>query len=76
MAQKKKPWPIGLKIKEVRWVTPKEMKALGWYGDGVILILEDGGFILPSSDPEGNNIGALMGAHGGNPLDLLYPPKS
>ena len=74
MAKKKGPWPIGLKIREVRWMTPKEMEAMAWDQEGVVIVLEDGGVIFPSSDPEGNSIGALMVAQSGSPIDLLYPP--
>lgn len=74
MAKKKAPWPIGLKIKEIRWMTPEELGAMAWDQEGVVIVLEDGGLIFPSSDPEGNSAGVLMSLHKGSQIDLLYPP--
>jgi len=58
---------VGLKIKDVRKMTSKEMKAEGWDGDcfGVTcIVLEDGTKIYSSRDSEGNGPGALFGVDG------------
>lgn len=74
MAKKKGPWPIGLKIKAVRMMTPHEVKEMDWYRPGVALVLEDGGVIFGSRDEEGNDAGALMGAPPPPaPIDLIFP---
>jgi hypothetical protein len=36
------------------------MENLGWYERCVVMILDDGNMIYPSSDDEGNNAGALF----------------
>jgi|TARA_R100000482_G_scaffold75321_1_gene29106 hypothetical protein len=61
---KQLPWFIGKKIKEVRYLTQKELEDEGWeYAiDPVpVLILTGGGRIYPSCDPEGNGGGMLFG---------------
>ena len=56
---------VGLKVQEVRLMTPVEAEAYGWeisrYGALPIVIFFEGGMTLvPSSDPEGNNPGHLF----------------
>lgn len=59
------PYPIGLKVKEVRMMNNLELMAEGWenyYGGyPVVLVFDDGSKIYASSDPEGNNAGCLFG---------------
>lgn len=52
---------LNKKIIEVRYLTDEEKEMLGWYGRALILILEDGTLIFPSTDDEGNDAGALLG---------------
>lgn len=73
---KKKPWPIGRKIVGVRWLAPEELNALGWYSPGMLLMLDDGGFLIPSRDPEGNDSGSLLGAGREGPSRNIYPEGS
>jgi hypothetical protein len=38
----------------------EEMESLGWDERSIVLILDDGNMIFPSSDDEGNQAGALF----------------
>jgi len=51
---------LNRKIVEVRYLTTEEMENLGWYYKSVVMVLDDGNMIYPSSDDEGNNAGALF----------------
>lgn len=74
MAKKKEPWPVGRKIVGFRWLSKEEMQEMMWWGDGYILLLDDGGFLIPSSDAEGNAPGVVMGAPADENVKNLYPP--
>jgi hypothetical protein len=66
---------VGKKIKSVRYMTNKEMNALGWYNRALVIELEDGTLLFPSQDDEGNNAGALFGQErkDGKSEDLTFP---
>lgn len=51
---------VGKTIAEVRYLTDEEQKALDWYSKGITIFFEDGSYIFPSKDGEGNNAGALF----------------
>ena len=52
---------LGRTIMDVRSMYPEEMELFDWYGQpGVVLILSDGGMVIPMRDEEGNGAGALM----------------
>ena len=51
---------VGKKIKQVRYLTDKEQKDMGWYRKSVVIIFTDGTAIFPSADDEGNDAGALF----------------
>jgi hypothetical protein len=51
---------VGKKIVEVRYMSKKEMEALGWTNSTVVIHLSDGTIIYPSMDDEGNDGGALF----------------
>jgi len=56
------PYPNGLTIAGVRYLTADEMKAEGWQGDTcVAVVLSDGSLIYAAMDYEGNGPGALFG---------------
>jgi len=56
------PYPNGLTITGVRYLTPQEMQTEGWEGDRcVAIVLSDGSIIYASQDYEGNGAGALFG---------------
>lgn len=51
---------VGRKIKSVRYLSAEEAENLGWYSRSVVIELDNGTLIWPSSDDEGNNAGALF----------------
>lgn len=56
------PYPNGLTITGVRYLTPQEMQTEGWEGGTcVAVVLSDGSIIYASQDYEGNGAGALFG---------------
>lgn len=65
MQKMKVPYPVGLKVTDVRELTDIELEIEGWepgYGDiPVAIIFDDGSMIYASSDPEGNGPGAIFG---------------
>jgi len=52
---------VGRKIVDMRAMFKEEMDLFLWYGEpGVVLILDDGSIVVPSSDAEGNSPGQLI----------------
>lgn len=70
-------YPVGLMIVGIRMMTNEELENEGWedsYGRyPVVLILEDGGKIYASSDPEGNDSGCLFGIAGSGEEITIAP---
>ena len=50
---------VGLKIVGVRYLTQEETEASGWYSAPIVIELSDGSALIPQSDDEGNDGGAL-----------------
>ena len=50
---------VGKTIKSVRYMTNEEMEDFMWYKKAIIIDFTDGHWIIPQSDDEGNNGGAL-----------------
>ena len=50
---------LGKKVVEIRYMTEEECTYFCWDKAGIVIIFEDGSYILPQSDNEGNNGGAL-----------------
>tara|TARA_R100001530_G_scaffold136286_1_gene116223 strand:- start:2382 stop:2633 length:252 start_codon:yes stop_codon:yes gene_type:complete len=50
---------VGKKITHVRYMTKSEMKEADWYHNSIIIFFDDGSWINPMADDEGNNGGAL-----------------
>jgi hypothetical protein len=50
---------VGKTIKSVRYMTDAEMDDFMWYKKAVVIDFTDGSWIIPQSDDEGNNGGAL-----------------
>ena len=60
---------LGRKIVKIQWMTEKDAdKAFGWYKRPVVLTLDDGTELIPQSDDEGNDGGALLWL---NPKELV-----
>lgn len=52
---------IGRTVMDVRAMYPEEMELFMWHGEpGSVIILSDGGLVIPMRDEEGNGKGALM----------------
>ncbi len=51
---------LGRKITGVRYLSQEEADEMGWYHRPVVLQLDDGNIVYPSSDDEGNNGGVLF----------------
>jgi len=58
--QKAEAMLVGRKIVKVRYLSEDERKSLGWDGKCLVIQLDDGNIIYPSSDNEGNNAGSLF----------------
>lgn len=62
---------VGRRIVGVRALTPEEARAAHWYvgpmTPALVVELDDGGFLIPQSDVEGNQPGWLMFAPGTEP---------
>ena len=50
----------GKTIKEVTWLSKKDMETMMWYKRPVIIHFTDGSFVIPQSDDEGNDGGVLF----------------
>ena len=50
---------VGKTIKEVRYISDKEARDMGWHARSVAIQLSDGGWVFPMQDDEGNGPGAL-----------------
>jgi hypothetical protein len=51
---------LGRKIVKVRYMSDEEMQDADWHQSCVVLQLDDGTLLWPSSDDEGNGAGALF----------------
>ena len=65
---------IGRKITNIRWLTKGESEALDWYHSPVVIFLDDGTFLIPQMDDEGNDGGAVLVLPGdkSKEYDVLY----
>ena len=59
---------LGKKIVTVRYFTEKEAEEMGWTGRPIAFQLEDGLWVYPSRDDEGNDGGALFTSHETEPV--------
>ena len=50
---------VGRRIVGVEYLTDKEMEANLWYKRPIVLILDDGNWLIPMADDEGNDGGAI-----------------
>jgi hypothetical protein len=51
---------VGKKIVAARYLNDDEVESLGWYKSAIVLLLDDGTYVYPSRDDEGNGAGALF----------------
>ena len=58
----------GARVSDVRYMTNEESIAMGWHGrKAIVIIFDNGQWIMPQQDDEGNGPGALTTA------DILVP---
>ena len=57
---------LGKRIISLKYMTSSEAEELGWYDRPLCILLNDGTWIVPQRDDEGNDGGAL---HISNPKD-------
>ena len=50
---------VGLRIMGIRYLTKEETDASAWYSSPIVIELSDGSALIPQSDDEGNDGGAL-----------------
>lgn len=61
----------GKTIKQITWLTDKEMETLMWYKRPIVIEFTDGSFLIPMSDDEGND-GGSMHYQNGTDSDVIY----
>ena len=59
---------LNRKIIKVEYLSNEEASDMGWYSRPVALLLDNGVWIFPSADDEGNNGGALFTTSEANPV--------
>tara|TARA_B110000858_G_C17523206_1_gene345775 strand:- start:53 stop:298 length:246 start_codon:yes stop_codon:yes gene_type:complete len=55
---------VGKTIKSVRYMTEDEARETMWYNRPVVIAFTDGTYIIPQSDDEGNDGGAIYCSDG------------
>jgi hypothetical protein len=55
----------GQVIRSVRYMTPAEVEDHDFSSAAVVIQFEDGGYLIPVSDDEGNDAGAMFAGHFG-----------
>ena len=50
---------VGRTIVKVEYLSEKESESNGWYKRPIALVLDDGNWLIPMSDDEGNDGGAI-----------------
>ena len=53
----------GKKIVNVRYMSDEERDAYGWTHKPMVIFFDDGSYLFPMSDDEGNEAGALCTSH-------------
>ena len=61
---------LGKRIVGVRYLTKEETDANYWYSSPIVIELDDGSALIPQSDDEGNDGGALWIANSKGKEDL------
>ena len=50
---------VGRRVVEARYMTEEERNEFGWFTSPLVLRLDDGSFLVPQQDAEGNGGGVL-----------------
>ena len=64
---------VGRRIVAVSYMTEEEARSWGWSSRGVVISLDDGSYIFPSADDEGNGAGAIFTSNEKNPVLPVIP---
>ena len=64
---------VGRRIREVRYLTNQEAQDLGWASRCVVLVLDNGNYVFPSADDEGNDAGAFFTGDEKHPVLPVLP---
>ena len=59
---------VGKKIVAARYLNDDEVESLGWYKSTIVLLLDDGTYVYPSRDDEGNGAGSLHTSYADLPV--------
>ena len=51
---------VGKTIKHIRYLNDEEMEALMWHSRPIVIVFTDGSLLIPQSDDEGNDGGAML----------------
>ena len=51
---------VGKTITHVRYLKDEEMEGMGWHYRPAVIIFNDGSMLIPQSDDEGNEGGAML----------------
>lgn len=62
---------LNRKVVEVRYLGLEEQQEMGWFSNPLVIIFDDGSYIMPMSDDEGNEGGSLAGGKGDK--DYTFP---
>jgi len=57
--KKSEKWLVGKKIVKCRYMSDEEMKESHWNNRPICLLLDDGTWVIPQRDDEGNDGGSL-----------------
>jgi len=69
---------VGRTIVSVRLLDAAEREGLAWYLSPIVIELDDGSYLMPSKDSEGNAPGSLFAGKGNEfwTLAPTIPPRS
>ena len=63
---------LGKKVVALRYLTEAERDDFGWSSRALVIVFDDGSFVFPSRDDEGNDAGSLFGQSGDGPI-ITFP---
>ncbi len=64
---------VGKTVANVRYMTEMEANKTGFNRRALIIEFDDGTYIFPSQDDEGNDAGAIFGGKYGTKEDYCFP---
>ena len=63
----------GKRVVGVRYLSASEATAMDWYHRPLVIEFDDGSYVFPSKDDEGNDGGALFGGTRANDDEWTFP---